>query len=159
MFSVAIQIFCYRLNNLSQLLLFFHYKKSKVRGCGNQLTGDGINRHEGYNYCNHCHNAHFASQVTFLFILPNTDRGSFWWNTHFQFYGVPPGAETIEEQALREACFSLFGNVILIWDLTTVKRAVFKIQTFNKMVFLRRGRKPRGSEKSRRLKRLVQGYL
>jgi len=45
------------------------------------MTGDGVHRHEGYNYCNHCHSTHFGGQ----------------------FYGVPPGAETIEEQALREA--------------------------------------------------------
>ena len=89
--------------------------QSQVRGCGNQMTGDGVHQHEGYNYCNHCHSTHFGSQVRFHSskLLGSTKKVLLVFNTFFQFYGVPPGAETIEEQALREASSNptFFGNL------------------------------------------------
>ena len=70
----------------------------QVRGCGNQMTGDGVHKHEGFNFCTQCHNKHFGRQVSFTKIF----IAAFLFSIHFQMYGVPPGAETIEEQALRE---------------------------------------------------------
>ena len=76
-----------------------------MRGCGNQMTGDGVHKHEGFNFCTHCHNSHFGRQVSFAKIL----IAAFLFSIHFQMYGVPPGAETIEEQALREASIFQFN--------------------------------------------------
>ena len=62
------------------------------------MTGDGVHKHEGFNFCTQCHNKHFGRQVSFTKIF----IAAFLFSIHFQMYGVPPGAETIEEQALRE---------------------------------------------------------
>ena len=69
------------------------------------MTGDGVHKHEGFNFCTHCHNSHFGRQVSFAKIL----IAAFLFSIHFQMYGVPPGAETIEEQALREASIFQFN--------------------------------------------------
>jgi len=53
----------------------------QVRGCRNELTAKDMHKHEGYNFCNFCHESYY-------------DQRS---------YGPPAGGETIEERRLREA--------------------------------------------------------
>jgi len=53
----------------------------QVRGCSNQLTARGMHDHEGYKFCDMCHETLYAQRM----------------------YGPGPGGETIEERRLREA--------------------------------------------------------
>jgi len=61
----------------------FHQKciQCQVRGCRNQLTAKGIHKHEGYNFCDRCHEQLYDPRN----------------------YGPKPGSETMEEARLREA--------------------------------------------------------
>ena len=67
------------------LLLGRSYWKSsfrwvQVRGCNNQMTAKGLHKHEGYNFCDWCHETLYAQRE----------------------YGPGPGGETIEERRARE---------------------------------------------------------
>eukprot|EP00092_Neocalanus_flemingeri_P009677 GFUD01010420.1.p1 GENE.GFUD01010420.1~~GFUD01010420.1.p1 ORF type:complete len:140 (-),score=37.71 GFUD01010420.1:115-534(-) len=53
----------------------------QVRGCSNQLTAKGMHKHEGYNFCDWCHETLYSQRE----------------------YGPGPGGETMEERRLREA--------------------------------------------------------
>jgi len=53
--------------------------KCQVQGCPNELTERTIFKHEGYNFCEKCHETLYDPR----------------------FYGVPPGGESIEEGRLR----------------------------------------------------------
>jgi len=53
----------------------------QVRGCRNELTERGIHKHEGYNFCDRCHEQLYDPKA----------------------YGVKPGEESLEEKRLREA--------------------------------------------------------
>jgi len=52
----------------------------QVRGCSNQLTAKGLHKHEGYNFCDWCHETLYVQKE----------------------YGPGPGGETMEERRLRE---------------------------------------------------------
>ena len=52
----------------------------QVRGCNNQMTAKGLHKHEGYNFCDWCHETLYAQRE----------------------YGPGPGGETIEERRARE---------------------------------------------------------
>ena len=52
----------------------------QVRGCTNQMTARGLHKHEGYNFCDWCHETLYAQRE----------------------YGPGPGGETIEERKARE---------------------------------------------------------
>ena len=51
-----------------------------MRGCSNQMTARGLHKHEGYNFCDWCHETLYAQRE----------------------YGPGPGGETIEERKARE---------------------------------------------------------
>jgi len=55
--------------------------RCQVRGCRNELTERGIHKHEGYNFCDRCHETLYDPKA----------------------YGVKPGAESLEEQRQRLA--------------------------------------------------------
>ena len=56
------------------------FPRDQVRGCNNQMTAKGLHRHEGYNFCDWCHETLYAQRE----------------------YGPGPGGETIEERRARE---------------------------------------------------------
>merc|ERR1711915_162401 len=54
--------------------------KCQVQGCSNELTERGLHKHDGYNFCDSCHETYYDPRS----------------------YGVPEGGESIEERRLRE---------------------------------------------------------
>ena len=61
----------------------------------NQLTAKGLHKHEGYNFCDWCHETLYVQKVIWEveFLM---------FHVLYQEYGPGPGGETIEERRLRE---------------------------------------------------------
>jgi len=55
--------------------------KCQVKGCGNELTARGMHKHEGYNFCDDCHQTLYQPKE----------------------YGPPPGMESLDERRARMA--------------------------------------------------------
>ena len=62
----------------------------------NQLTARGLHKHEGYNFCDWCHETLYVQKVKNLHCNPLKHVSI------CQEYGPGPGGETIEERRLRE---------------------------------------------------------
>ena len=136
----------------------FHISFSKLLVDSNQLTAKGLHKHEGYNFCDRCHEQLYDPRVLHPYkihfvVETRSHMQNNWidhqWLHYPQNYGPKPGSESIEEARLREAREKVETKNLEITLKKTKSRSCFTLTITSQTRQAERERKLREIEEMR----------